>query len=592
MLDKTSSVNLQAADDQWWPPNYAAKYYERARMLEFVRQNPKKIPGIIANYGRGVDGCIEFIEDWLDTFDPRNVGQEGRLATMPFIMFPRQHELIRFIFALMEFQGNGLIEKSRDMGATWVCGAISLWFAIFRKGTRIGWGSRKADLVDRIGDMDSIFEKMRFMVRSLPTFLLPHGFNIDSSMGYMKIIVEAKDASITGESGDDIGRGGRTLMYFKDESAHYVHPETIEASLGENTRIQIDISSVNGLGNVFHTTRENGVVWEVGMPIRRDCANVFIMDWHDHPDKSEQWYNDRKAYYTSKGLLHKFAQEIDRNYAASVEGVIIPYDWILSAIDADQKLGIQMDDGGHMGALDVADGEHGDKNAFVKRKGVKLYHAEEWGERDTGVTARRTIANVKIAYPKHRTIEGTNGPITVVYDREDTLPITIQYDCIGVGSGVKAEINRLTTDEKIMPDGVRFIPWDAGAGVLWPEKRVIEDADGQEDRQAPTWEDFAQNLKAQGWWLLRRRFENTHKAVTEGVRFSVDEMICIDGRTPCLEQLKKELAQPTKGLSARLKLLVNKTPKGTRSPNIGDAIMMCYHPAISYMYDSSMSWVG
>lgn len=590
MLDTTSPSALAAAQgDQWWPPNYSAKYFERAKSLEFIRQNPKLVPGILANYARGVDGCIEFIEDWIDTFDPRNVGVPGRLATMPFIMFPRQHELIRFIFALMDGQGNGLIEKSRDMGATWVCGAVSLWFAIFKKGTRIGWGSRKADLVDRIGDMDSIFEKMRFMVRSLPAFLLPKGFDVDGSMGYMKIIVEAKDASITGESGDDIGRGGRTLMYFKDESAHYVHPEAIEASLGENTRIQIDISSVNGLGNVFHTTRENGVVWEVGMPVRRDCANVFIMDWHDHPDKSEQWYQDRKAFYTSKGLYHKFAQEIDRNYAASVEGVIIPYDWILSAIDADKKLGIIMDDGGHMGALDVADGEHGDRNAFVKRKGVKLYHAEEWGERDTGVTARRTIANVKIPYIKERrTLHG----VTVALGEGATLPITIQYDCIGVGSGVKAEINRLTTDEDIMPEGVSFVPWDAGAGVLWPERRVIEDVNGQQDRSAPTWEDFAQNLKAQGWWILRRRFENTHKAVTEGAKFSIDEMICIDGAIPCLDQLKKELAQPTKGLSTRLKLIVNKTPKSTKSPNIGDAIMMCYHPAVSYMYDSTMSWVG
>jgi phage terminase large subunit len=586
MLDKTSTVSVEATADHWWPPNYADKYFERARSLEYVRQNPKMVPAIIANYARGVDGCIEFIEDWLDTFDPRNVGT-NRLTTMPFIMFPRQHELIRFLFALMDGQGNGLIEKSRDMGATWVCGAVSLWFAIFKKGTRIGWGSRKADLVDRIGDMDSIFEKMRFMMRSLPPFLIPRDFDVDGSMGYMKIIVEAKDASITGESGDDIGRGGRTFMYFKDESAHYIHPETIEASLGENTRIQIDISSVNGLGNVFHTTRENGIVWEVGMPIRRDCANVFIMDWHDHPDKTEQWYQDRKAFYTSKGLYHKFAQEIDRNYAASVEGVIIPFEWIMSAIDADIKLGLVMDDGGHQAALDVADGEHGDRNAMVKRKGVKLHFAAEWGERDTGVTARRTIENVAIPYLQRRTL----GDITAAV-KTDTLPITIQYDCIGVGSGVKAEINRLTKDENIMPVGVSFIPWDAGAAVLWPEKRVIEDADGLEDRSAPTWEDFAQNLKAQGWWLLRRRFENTHKAVTEGVRFPIDEMICIDSRIACLDQIKKELAQPTKGLSARLKLIVNKTPKGTKSPNIGDCIMMCYHPAISYMYDSSMSWVG
>jgi hypothetical protein len=52
------------------------------------------------------------------------------------------------------------------------------------------------------------------------------------------------------EAGDNIGRGGRTLVYFKDESAHYEHPDLIEAALGDNTNVQIDISSVNGLGKL------------------------------------------------------------------------------------------------------------------------------------------------------------------------------------------------------------------------------------------------------------------------------------------------------------------------------------------------------
>jgi phage terminase large subunit len=247
-----------------WPPDYVGKYIERAEMLERVRLNPKIVPGIIKHYGRGLDGCIEFIEDWLDTYDPRNAGKSDKLATMPLIMFPRQRDLVEFIFCLIEAEASGLIEKSRDMGATWVAGAVSVWFWRFRKGASIGWGSRKADLVDRIGEMDSIFEKIRFLIRSMPTFLLPPGFDLDADMSYMKIINSSNMSSISGESGDDIGRGGRKLFYFKDESAHYVHPESIEASLSENTRVQIDISSVNGPGNVFHKAREGGVALGAG----------------------------------------------------------------------------------------------------------------------------------------------------------------------------------------------------------------------------------------------------------------------------------------------------------------------------------------
>jgi phage terminase large subunit len=117
--------------------------------------------------------------------------------------------------------------------------------------------SRKEALVDRIGDMSSIFEKIRFQLRSIPRQFWPVKFDEDN-MSFMRIFA-ASGESITGESGDDIGRGGRTLIYFKDESAHYEHPESIEAALSDNTRVQIDISSVNGLGNVFHRKREGGV---------------------------------------------------------------------------------------------------------------------------------------------------------------------------------------------------------------------------------------------------------------------------------------------------------------------------------------------
>jgi phage terminase large subunit len=551
-----------------WPPDYTGKYIERAEALARIKANKALVPGILAHYGRGLEGCIEFIEDWLDTYDPRNAGKLDKLSVMPFIMFPRQRELVEFLFAMIEAEANGLIEKTRDMGATWLAGAVSVWFWRFREGASVGWGSRKEALVDRIGEMDSIFEKVRFLIRSMPSFLLPPGFDPDAHMSYMKIVNPGNNSTISGESGDDIGRGGRKLFYLKDESAHYVHPDAIEAALSENTRVQIDISSVNGPGNVFHRAREGGTLWEPGSPVRKDCVNVFIMDWRDHPEKTQAWYKEREALYKSKGLVHIFRQEVDRNYFASLSGHVIEYEWVLSAIDADKKLGIVMDDGGYSGALDVADGEEGiaDANAFVKRKGVKLFFAAEWGERDTGLTTRRTIMNI-----------GTH------------VPMTVQYDCIGVGSGVKAEINRLELDaeKNQMPKGVRFIPWDAGEAPLWPERRVIED-----DRDTPLNKDFYKNLKAQGWWRLRTIFENTHRAVTEGIKYPVEDMICIDSKIPLLDQIKKELAQPTKGLSTDLKLLINKTPKGTRSPNIGDGIMMCYHPAISYMYDSSMAWVG
>lgn len=527
-----------------WAPNYGEVYRWRNEQLIRLQSNSTVLQAAKVYYKTRP---IEFIEHWMSTYDPRNAGTDTP-ARMPFILFERQKELVTFLMQLIEHQENGLIEKARDMGATWVCAAVSVWLVIFYPGASIGWGSRKEQLVDKIGDPDSIFEKMRIIFREIPGFFKPIGFD-EKSMSYMKIINPENGATVTGESGDNIGRGGRKLIYFKDEAAHYERPEKIEAALADNTNVQIDISSVNGMGNVFHRRRESGVEW-MG-EIAPGKTNVFVMDWRDHPKKTQGWYDKRRAKAVSEGMLHVFEQEVNRNYAASVEGVLIPADWVASAIDAHIKLGFD-DSGGYCAGLDVAD-EGMDTNALVVRKGVVLKSVDEWSERDTGTTARRSVAALK-----GRSVE-------------------VQYDCIGVGSGVKSEINRLV-DEGLLDDSLMYIPWNAGAAVLNPDDYLIKDDQGRPDKDSPKNKDFYTNLKAQAGWELRMRFERTHKAVTEGVKYNPDDLISIDSAIPLLRKLQKELSQATTGRGARLKLLINKTPEGTYSPNLADAVSMCYFP--------------
>ena len=524
-----------------WPIDYVAVWAWRQRQVLRMRERPELIMGAIEYYRTHP---VEFINHWCDTYDPRNVGSDVP-AKLPFVMFPKQEELVTFLWACMRSEESGLVEKTRDMGATWVCCAFSVWLWLFWPGASVGWGSRKEPLVDKIGDPDSIFEKMRMLINGLPRMFLPVGLNPKAHMTFMKLVNPANGATVTGEVGDNIGRGGRKLIYFKDESAHYERPEKIEASLGDNTRVQIDISSVNGLGNVFHRRREAGVDW-CGR-IEDNRTQVFVMDWQDHPAKDQDWYDQRKAKAEADGLLHIFAQEVDRDYSASVEGLLIKREWVQAAVDAHIKLGLS-ETGMWGAALDVAD-TGGDTNALVKRQGIILRGMDEWGARDPAVTARRAIASVT----KLGRIE-------------------LQYDCIGVGVSVKSEVNNLK-DAGSMPPGVKMVPWDAGAGVLNPDKRVIPG-----DSESPLNKDFYTNLKAQGWWELRNRLYRTWRAVTEGAVYDVDTLISLDSRMPKLRQLEKELCQVTAGRGARLKLLIDKTPEGTVSPNLGDATMMVYWP--------------
>lgn len=542
-----------------WPPDYPAVYRWRSKVLKQLISDPKTLKAAKEYYSTHP---AEFIMDWMDTYDPRKSPTNANPALrgekwMPFVFFKRQKDVIDFFESCSHDQTGGLVEKCRDFGLTWLACGYSVWRWLFIKNDAIGWGSRKETLVDKPGDPDSIFEKIRLMLRRLPRIWLPAGFSWGRNSTYMKLLNPENGAIIAGEAGDNIGRGGRRSLYLVDEAAHIERPEKVEAALGDNTNVRIDISSVNGVGNVFHRRRENGVIWS---PDVKDYpfgfVRVFIADWRDHPLKTQEWYDARKARYEREGMAHIFAQEVDRNYAAAVSNTVIPYQWVESAVDAHIKLpwfgeAVKDHEKEWYAGLDVAD-EGNDRNALTLRQWVIWRDVQEWGERDPGITARKAV----LACREHKGY------------------ISCQYDCIGVGSGVKTEYNRLTTDEGVVnAHEIPFIPWNAGAGVLNPFDRIIPD-----DNESLQNKDFFDNLKAQAWWSIRTRFYKTFKAVTEDVKYNPDELISIDSRITLLEQLKKELIQPTVGHSSRLKLLIEKKPDGMRSPNLADSGVMAFFP--------------
>lgn len=546
-----------------WPPDYKNIYRWRQWETDFLdvydqENNPggdRKYPyELLKAKSYYATRPVEFINHWLSTYDPRNAGL-NKPAFMPFILFKRQVEFVKFIYECLENEQNGLVEKSRDMGATWLCAAISTHLWLFKKGVAIGWGSRKEELVDRIGDPDSILEKIRMSIMGVPLFW-PIGFEPKRHLSHMRLINPENQSTITGEIGDQIGRGGRKRIFFKDESAHYEHAIKIEAALSENTRCQIDISSVSGLGTVFHNKRDAGVEWTPTSGVTRGKTNVFIMDWSEHPEKNHDWYNERRSKFESEGMLHVFNQETGRDYAGAAEGVIIPSNWVISSLDAHKKLkdGYKLEEGGMSAGLDVADfTETGDTNALSMRKGVVIKFLDEWGGHDTGQTTRKAIHAMR-----------------------NFTPIECQYDAVGVGAGVKADYNRMVR-EKTLPKGIGFMPWNGGGSVLKPDEHVINN-----DKKTPLNKEYYQNLKAQAWLQIRFRFERTHRAITDNrFQWKAEDLIAIDTEeipAHLVNKLRKELSQATMVTSSTLKVLVDKKPEGMKSPNLAESVIMNFWP--------------
>ena len=141
-------------------PDYAEEFKRRVTLLNKLRADPKLCANVMTHYRHNP---VDFMLDWLTTYDPRNAGTDLP-ATMPFCLFERQIDFCQFLHECVTLDENGLIEKCRDMGASYVALGYSVWAWLFLDGMAIGVGSRKADDVDKLGNPKSMFWKLRPMI--------------------------------------------------------------------------------------------------------------------------------------------------------------------------------------------------------------------------------------------------------------------------------------------------------------------------------------------------------------------------------------------------------------------------------------------
>lgn len=457
------------------------------------------------------DAPVDFIEHWIVTYDPKR-----GLGITPFVLFPKQEEFVEWVTELLKNKESGLVEKTREVGMSWMAIAWSTWAWRYKKNTKIGFGSRKASLVDTQGDLDSIFEKFRLVLGYIPSALLPFNFSVKKHTPEMRILNPENSNSITGEGGDNIGRGGRNTIYFKDESAFYERAEKIEAALSENTDVQVDISTPNGVGNPFHKKRFSGNI------------KVFTFRWTDDPRKDETWYNSRVKKLGSTVV----AQEIDINYEASLSNVVIPNKWVLCAVELVLKVRKEEP---KIAGFDVAGGGV-DKNAYPLRHDSTILRVIQWNDADS-VSATHEAVRL-----------GTEDEIEMLY-----------LDPIGVGDGA---VGTLRQNE----------PPFEWYGVD-SRHRPSDDFFENEDKLCS--EKFI-NKRAELWWKMRRRFERTYEYVTKGVQHKHEEMISIPNDPQLITELSSPLYFYRDNGKLKIESKEDMRKRGVASPNMADAVVMCF----------------
>jgi phage terminase large subunit len=139
------------------------------------------------------------------------------------------------------------------------------------------------------------------------------------------------------------------------------------------------------------------------------------------------------------------------------------------------------------------------------------------------------------------------------------------YDADGLGAGVKVGLDKRIEGKQLSVEAYR-----GGAGVDFPDLLYADSTN----------KDLFRNKRAQYWWMLRDRFEATYNAVEHGVYTDPEKLISLDSSIPHLRALKAELTRVKRKFSNTTKIQLESKEdmrkRGVHSPNMADALVMCF----------------
>lgn len=302
------------------PKSGMANLKWRTAMLEDAEQDESYQQDLLAASSMSL---LFWINTFCWTYHQFDVGADGirmkaRFPDVPFITWDVQDDM------LMQFVNNLdgenvrdrdiLVNKSRDMGASWCCTAFMHWLWLFRDEAQLLELSRTEPYVDQAGNMKALFQKHDYMNKWLPTWMLPPdclpGQKYRTKM-HMKNTVNG--SCIDGESTTKhAASGDRRLVILLDEFAKVEHGREMRSATRDAGLMRIVNSTVAGPGTEYSKWKNSGQI------------KVFSLMWWEHPEKGKGRYVEqdkltggwkiRSSWYDNEESVRspqEMAREID-----------------------------------------------------------------------------------------------------------------------------------------------------------------------------------------------------------------------------------------------------------------------------------------
>lgn len=244
----------------------------RRSILKQARGNPKVQAALR-------EMCRRDIFFFFDVFcwqqNPKKVGKE----VGPWITWDYQKKAVKeTLKRTLEDQDDILWEKSREMGATWLALKMDVHGSLFHRNRRYLHISHSEKAVDDKQSKGTLFEKIRFIHKYLPSWMLRKTTSSKLLIDYPDTSSQISGAATTGRS----GVGDRATKVLLDE---FSKQQAATDILGQtaDTGPRLFIGTHYGVGTEFYNLTQ-----------RPDMKKI-VMHWIQHPDKNKGLYRYNAA---------------------------------------------------------------------------------------------------------------------------------------------------------------------------------------------------------------------------------------------------------------------------------------------------------
>jgi hypothetical protein len=241
--------------------------------------------------------CRRDILFWINSFvwqfNPNTIGTAS-LEIGPFLTWDFQDGFFLDgdeakdgpgILWCIEHRRDLVLEKSREMGASWMCLLALDWLFLFHPWKKFLVISRDEESVDKPDEPDSLFWKLDFVHEHLPSWMCGHIVRRKRGFKHTRTNSTITGQSSTGKS----GVGGRATCMFIDEFSQIREDYEVFQRTSSTTGCRIFNGTHLGLDTCFFEITDPSNV--AGSYIKKR-----VIHWSQHPDKRKGLYR-----YNSEG---------------------------------------------------------------------------------------------------------------------------------------------------------------------------------------------------------------------------------------------------------------------------------------------------